>query len=321
MSWIRFLCAAACLVIAATPATAQTFPSKPVRIVVPYPAGGAVDNIVRALTERLRDKWSTIVIENKAGGGTQIGTEFVGRSEPDGHTLLATGMETFSITPFMNPKLSYDPAQFVPVVGIGYSDQLLVVPTGSPFQSVQDVIEAAKKENGALQYGTIGMGGSSHINMVLFEIMAGVKLTPVHYRGGAPLVTDLLGGHVPLAFLSVQLGDQGIKSGKLRPLAFATEKRSPRLPEVPTVDESGVKGFAAVSWYGIFAPAGTPKDVIAKINADVQGVWESVDFQQKVVEPRMLGTIKGSSEDFAAFVAAESAKWKKVVEQAELKVN
>jgi tripartite-type tricarboxylate transporter receptor subunit TctC len=134
-------------------------------------------------------------------------------------------------------------------------------------------------------------------------------------------VTDLLGGHVPLAFLSVQLGDQGIKSGKLRPLAFATEKRSPRLPEVPTVDESGVKGFAAVSWYGIFAPAGTAKDVIAKINADVQGVWESAEFQQKVVEPRMLGTIKGSSEDFAAFVATESAKWKKVVEQAELKVN
>jgi tripartite-type tricarboxylate transporter receptor subunit TctC len=309
------------LALFGTAASAQTFPSKPVRIVVPYPAGGAVDNIVRALTDRLREKWGTIIIENKAGGGTQIGTEYVGRAEPDGHTLLATGMETFSISPFLYSKLSYNPTSFVPVVGIGYSDQLLLVPTSSPFKSVRDVIEQARKDNGALQYGTVGIGGSSHINMVLFETMAGVKLTPVHYRGGAPLVTDLLGGHVPMAFLSVQLGDQGMKSGRLRPLAFATLKRSPRMPDIPTVDESGVKGFEAISWYGIFAPAGTPKTVLTTINADIQRVWSSAEFQEKVVEPRMLGTIAGSPDEFSGFVAAESAKWRKVVEQANLKVN
>ena len=297
--------------LGATDACPQSFAGKPVRIVVPYPAGGAVDIIVRALTDRLREKWGTIIIENKAGGGTQVGTEYVGRADPDGHTLLATGMETFSISPFMYGKLSYDPAGFVPVVGIGYSDQLLIVTSSSPLTSVQDVITQAKKESGALQYGTVGVGGSSHINMVLFENMAGIKLTPIHYRGGAPLVTDLLGGHVPMAFLSVQLGQQGMSAGKLRPLAFATKVRHPRFPDVPTVDESGVKGFEAVSWYGIFAPAGTPKDVLFKINADVQGVWSSVEFQQNVADPRILGTIAGSPDEFSAFVAAEFDKMEK----------
>ena len=318
---VSIIAAAVLFALSVPDAFAQSFGGKPVRVVVPYPAGGAVDIIVRALTDRLRDKWGTIIIENKAGGGTQLGTEYVGRAEPDGHTLLATGMETFAISPFMYSKLSYDPTGFVPVVGIGYSDQLLIVTSSSPLTSVGDVIAAAKKESGALQYGTVGVGGSSHINMVLFESMAGVKLTPIHYRGGAPLVTDLLGGHVPMAFLSVQLGQQGISAGKLRPLAFATKARHARFPDVPTVDESGVKGFEAVSWYGIFAPAGTPKDVLAKINADVQAVWSSAEFQQNVVDPRILGTIAGSPEEFAAFVAAESAKWKKVVEQANLKIN
>lgn len=319
---IRRLCLAAGVFLSLmAPASAETFPNKLVRVVVPYPAGGAVDIIVRALTERLRAKWGTIIVENKGGAGTQIGTRYVGDAEPDGHIMLATGMETFSISPFINPKLSYDPAAFVPVVAIGYSDQLLMVPSSSPFKSVADLLAAAKKEPGALRYGTVGLGGSSHINMVLFETLAGVKMTPVHYRGGAPLVTDLLGGHIPMAFLSVQLGHGGMQAGQLRALAFATKKRSPRFPDIPTVEESGVKGFEAVSWYGIFVPAGTPKPVIDKINADVQEVFASAEFREKVVEPRMLGQIEGSADRFAEFVKAESAKWKKLVRDADLKVE
>ena len=157
--------------------------------------------------------------------------------------------------------------------------------------------------------------------MVLFETLAGIKLTPVHYRGGAPLVTDLLGGHVPMAFLSVQLGQQGMQAGKLRPLAFATKQRSAKFPDVPTIDESGVKGFEAVSWYGIFVTAGTPKSVVDTINRDVQGVFASAEFKKTVLEPRMLGQIEGSAEQFAGFVKAESAKWKRVVETAKLKIN
>lgn len=315
-----FVLAAAWLALTGA-ATAQTFPTKPVHIVVPYPAGGAVDNIVRALVDRLRDKWGTIIVENKSGGGTQIGTDAVARAEADGHTMLATGMETFSISPFIHSKLSYDPAGFVPVSALGYSDQLLIVPAASPFKSVADVIAAAKKEPGALQYGTVGIGGSSHINMVLFETMADIKLTPVHYRGGAPLVTDLLGGHVPMAFLSVHLGSQGMQAGRLRALAFATKTRSPRFPDIPTVDESGVKGFEAVSWYGMFVRKDTPKPIIDAINADIQAVFKSDEFKAKVLEPRMLGQIEGSAETFAAFVTAESDKWRAVVEKAKLKIE
>lgn len=319
---MRFLCLlAGALLTIAGPALAQTFPTKPVRIVVPYPPGGAVDNIVRAMAERLREKWGVIVVENKSGAGTQIGTRYVALSEPDGHTMLATGMETFSISPFIYSKLSYDPDGFVPVTAMGYSDQLLLVPSSSPFKSVADILAAARKEPGALQYGTVGTGGSSHINMVLFETLAGIKMTPVHYRGGAPLVTDLLGGHIPMAFLSVQLGHGGMQAGQLRALAFATRKRSPRFPDIPTIEESGVKGFEAVSWYGIFVPKGSPKAVIDKINADVQEVFASAEFREKVVEPRMLGQIEGSADRFAEFVKAESEKWKKVAADANLKAD
>jgi len=230
-------------------------------------------------------------------------------------------METFSISPFLYAKLSYDPAAFVPVTGMGYSDQLLLVPSSSPFRSVQDIITRAKAENGGLQYGTVGIGGSSHINMVLFEQMAGVKLTPVHYRGGAPLVTDLLGGHIPMAFLSVQLGAEGIQSGHIRAVAFATKQRSARFPEVPTVQESGVPGFEAISWYGIFAPKGTPPETVRRINEDVQAIFVDPEFQRVILEPRMLSRLTGAPDEFQRFVDAEARKWRGVIERAGLSVH
>jgi tripartite-type tricarboxylate transporter receptor subunit TctC len=316
------LCAAA-LMCAASLAQAQGFPSKPVRIVVPYPAGGSVDIVTRAVTQRLNAIWGQpIVIENKAGGGTQIGAEAVAKSAPDGYTLFATGMETFAITPFMHAKLSYDPDKdFTPVSGLGLSNQFLVVPVSSELKSVRDLIAQAKTKPGELQYGTIGLGGSSHINMVLFESMAGVKLTPIHFRGGAPLVTDLLGGHVPMSFLSGALVDQGIKAGKLRPIAIASKQRLPQYPDVPTVDEAGVPGFEAVSWYGLWAPSGTPREVVARINADVQTVFADKEFREKFLEPNFLGSITGNPDTFTAFIKAEAGKWSKVIRDAGIKVD
>ena len=316
------LCAAA-LVCGTSFAQAQGFPAKPVRIVVPYPAGGSVDIVTRAVTQRLSIAWAQpIVIENKAGGGTQIGAEAVAKSAPDGYTLFATGMETFAITPFMHAKLSYDPDKdFTPVSGLGLSNQFLVVPATSDLKSVRDLIAHAKAKPGDLQYGTIGLGGSSHINMVLFESMAGVKLTPIHFRGGAPLVTDLLGGHVPMSFLSGALVDQGIKAGKLRPIAIASKQRLPQYPDVPTVAESGVPGFEAVSWYGLWAPSGTPREVVAQINGDVQKVFADADFREKFLEPNFLGSITGNPDQFAAYIKAEAGKWSKVIKDANIKVD
>jgi tripartite-type tricarboxylate transporter receptor subunit TctC len=302
--------------------TRKPYPSKSVRIVVAYPAGGATDNIIRALTQRLGQTWGPqIVIENKAGGGTQIAAEAVAKSAPDGHTLLATGMETFAISPFMYRKLSYEAKEFTPVSGLAYSNQMLVVPAASALKTVGEMIASAKEQQGALQYGTIGVGGSSHINMVLFESMTGVKLTPVHYRGGAPVVTDLLGGHVPMSFLSVQLVDQGIKSGRLRAIGVGSKHRLPQYPDVPTIDESGVPGFEAVSWFGLWAPSATPREVVARINADVQKVFADPEFREKFLGPSLLNAITGSADEFAEYIRLESVKWSKVIKDANIKVD
>jgi tripartite-type tricarboxylate transporter receptor subunit TctC len=221
----------------------------------------------------------------------------------------------------MYSKLSYDVKDFTPVSGFGASNQLLVVPSSSPIKTLAEMLAQAKAKPGDLQYGTIGLGGSSHINMVLFESMAGVKLTPVHYRGGAPLVTDLLGGHVPMSFLSAQLVDQGIKSGKLRAIAVGSKERLPQYPDVPTVGESGVPGFVAVSWFGLWAPAATPREVVIKINADVQKVFADPEFKEKFLGPSLLGVIAGTPDQFADYIKAEAAKWSKLIKEANLKVN
>ena len=310
------------LSLVATQAQTQTFPSKPVRIVVAYPAGGSVDNISRAVTPRLSTIWDQpVVIENKAGGATGIAAELVAKSAPDGYTLLATGMETFAINPSLMTKLSYNASEFVPVSGYGLSNQILVVPAASPFKTLADVIAAARAKPGELNYATIGLGGSSHINMVLFESMTGLKLTPVHYRGGAPATADLLGGHVPLSFLSSQLVDPGIRSGHIRPIAVASKARLKQHPDVPTVAESGVPGFEAVSWFGVWAPAGTPRDVVARINADIQKVFADPDFRETFLDRAMLDPIAGSPDQFAEFIKAEAAKWSKVVKDANLRVE
>ena len=310
------------LVLGAAAAQAQSFPNRAVRIIVPYPAGGSVDNISRAVAPRLSAIWGQpIVIENRAGGATAIAADMVAKSTPDGYTLFATGMETFAINPYMLSKLSYDVKDFTSVSGYGLSNQILVVPSASPFKSIAELMAHARAKPGELNYATIGLGGSSHINMVLFESMTGLKLTPVHYKGGAPAVTDLLGGHVPSAFLSSQLVDQGIKSGHIRALVVASKARLRQHPDVPTVAESGVPGFEAVSWFGVWAPAGTPRDVVLKINADLQKVFADADFREKFLDRAMLEANTGSPEQFAEFIKAEAAKWSKVVKDANLKVD
>jgi tripartite-type tricarboxylate transporter receptor subunit TctC len=303
-------------------AHAQFYPSTPVQVVVAYPAGGAADLIVRGLASRLTRQWGQqIVIENRGGGGTQIATELVGKSAPNGHTLLATGMETFAISPFLYSKLSYDPKDFVPVSGLTYSNQMLVVPAASSFKSVQDVLAKARQEQGALQYGTIGIGGSSHINMVYLETLTNTKLTAVHYRGGAPMLNDLLGDHIPMGFLSIALVSQAIQQGKLRALAVGSANRLEQFPDVPTIAESGVPGFEAVSWFGLFAPAATPGDVVKRINADVQAEFVNREFRDKFLAPSSLEVIPGDPKEFSAYIDAEAAKWRDVIKAAKLKVE
>ncbi len=229
-------------------AQAQTYPSRQVELIVAYPAGGAADLIARGVAQRLSQMWNQpVVIDNRGGGATQIAANAVAQSPGDGYRLLVTGMETFAISPFLYSKLPYDPvSDFVPVSSFGYSNQMLMVPAASPFKTIGEMLAEARKQNGGLQYGTIGMGGSSHINMVLLETLADVKLTPIHYRGGAPMLNDLLGNQVPMGFLSIALIDQYLKNGMLRTLGVSSTSPLPEFPDVAPIAQT-VPGYEAVS--------------------------------------------------------------------------
>src|SRR4051794_30104158 len=253
----------------ALPAQAQNYPNKPVRIIVAFPAGGATDVITRAVAQRLGEIWNQqIIIENKGGAGTQIGAEYVAKSEPDGYTLLATSEGTFAVNPSLYKKLSYDVKEFTPITGLGIVNQMLVVNPNVPFQSVKDLIAQAKAKPGGINYGTIGVGSSGHLNMEMFQTMAGVKLTPVHYRGGAPVLTDLIGGHVPVGFVSITLTAGPIKAGQLRALGVGASKRVPQLPQGPPLDEARLPRFDAVTRFRPFPPTGPAPENLHKINAD-----------------------------------------------------
>ena len=300
----------------------ESYPTKNVRIVVSYPPGGAADLIVRAVFGKLEATGYHVVVENRSGGATQVAAETVMRSPADGYTLFATGMETFAINPFIYSQLTYDPDNsFEPVSGLAYANQILVVPPESAIKDIPDLIQRAKAASNPLQYGTIGVGGSAHINMILFENLAHVKMEPIHFRGGAPLLTDLMGGHVSMGFLSVTLLYEQIASGRLRALGVGSKKRLAKLPNVPTIDESGVKGYEAVSWFGLFAPKGTPKDIVDKLNTDVQKVFADPSFKKQFLEPSFLEPILGNTTQFTAYIDSEKAKWKQVIKENGFKIN
>lgn len=299
------------------PARSANYPSHPVELIVAYPAGGVADVIARSVAQRLSEMWKqSVIVDNRGGGATQIATNAVAQSPADGYHLLVTGMETFTISPFLYSKLPYDPNEFLPVSSFGYSNQILVVPASSSFDTVSEMLFEARRQNGAMQYGTIGMGGSSHINMVLLESLSGIKLTPIHYRGGAPLLTDLLGGHVPMGFLSTTY----IKDNKLHALGIGSKKRLSEFPELPTIAET-IPGFEAISWFGLFAPKGTPSDIVEMINADVQKIFADSDYRSKFLAPNFLEVLSGNPEEFAAYVKTEANKWGKVIGVSHLQVE
>ncbi len=300
-------------------AQAQSYPAKPVRVVVPLPAGGATDVIARAVTQRLAETWGQqIVIENKGGANTQIGAEAVAKAAPDGYTLLATSEATLAVNPFLYRKLAYEANDLIPVSGLGLITQALVVHPSVPASSVTELVALAKQKPGAFNYGTLGIGSSSHLNTISFETMAGVKLTPVHYRGGAPALTDVIGGHTQVLFISVTLMNQPWKAGQLKALGVGGLRRVPQFPELATIAESGLPGYQAVSWFGLFAPAGTPPDIVRKINADVQRILTDASFQEKFLTPSFFEPILGSVDQFGDYVKAEQAKWSAIIRDAKL---
>ena len=304
-------------------AQAQAFPSKVVKLVVAYAPGGATDVVTRAVAQRLSPMWGQpVVVENKPGANTNIAAGEVAKASADGYTLLSTAETTFAVNPYVYTQLPFDPAKdYVPVTGLGIVNQVLAVNPALPYRSVADVIAAAKAEPGKLNYAAFGPGSSPHLNMEMFLHMAGVQMTPVHYKGGAPALTDVIGGHVPMIILSTTLTAKPYKAGQLRILGVGSKQRLAAFPELPTIAESGLPGYEAVSWFGLFAPAATPREVVGKINADVQRVLTDPDFREKFLAPNYFEPVTGSPSEFAAYVKRESDKWGQVIRAAKITVE
>ena len=317
MSILRFA-----LLLLLTPplaAHAQSYPSKAVRLIVPFAAGGSTDIIGRIVAQKLNEMWGQpVLVDNRAGGSTVIGTEIVAKAPPDGHTLLVTPAP-FTIVPSLMPKLPYDPHKdFEPITLINTTPLVVVVHPGVPAKSIKELIALARSKPGALNYGSSGSGGSNHLAGELFNAMANVKMVHVPYKGNAPALTDLVGGHVDVVFNGLTSALPLVKSGKLRALAVTSLNRSATLAQVPTLDESGLKGFQAVAWNGLTAPARTPKDVVAKINADVLKVIRSPELVEKL-KAEGSDPVGSSVEQYARFLREEIAKWNKVIKAANIK--
>jgi tripartite-type tricarboxylate transporter receptor subunit TctC len=317
----RLALAVLCFTFSQAAAQAQVYPARAVTIVVPYAAGGATDIIARAVAQRLaKALGQPVIIENKAGATTQIGAAFVAKSVPDGYTLLATDGSTFT-NAYLDSRLSYDPAKdFVPVSGMGTIHQALVVNPSFAARSVLDLIRLAKADPGAVNYATLGIGSASHLSMALFESMTGTKLSPIHYKGGAPALTDVIGGHVPVVFLSTTLTAQPAQAGQLRILGVGSSHRVARFPDLPTVAET-VPGYESNVWFGLFAPRGVAKETVARLNAEVQKILADPDFRDAFLAPNDYVPLPGSADQFAQFVQSDTTKWGKVIRDAKLSLE
>jgi tripartite-type tricarboxylate transporter receptor subunit TctC len=314
--------AAVFLAALAPDALAQPYPTKPIRIVVPYAAGGITDILARALGQKLGEALGQqVVVDNRPGANGQVGTEIVAHATPDGYTLMVTADTTFVMLPHLMPRLPYDPlVDFIPVSGLGISPQALVVHPSVPATNVNELIALARAKPGELNYGTFGIGSSGHLNIELMQSLTGTKFTPVHYKGAAPALTDLLGSHIQMMIVSIGLVTQGWQAGQLKVLGFGSEKRIAQYPQVPTIAET-LPGYEAASWYGLAAPAGTPRAIVDRLSAETQRIFAEPAFREKFLAPSMIFSIAGTPEDFAQRIKSDYAKWGKVIKDAGVKVE
>ena len=318
----RCLSVAAALLLAPAGAGAETFASRPITIVVPASPGGVTDMLGRILAKRFTEKFGQAIVENKPGANNQIAAEYVARAAPDGHTLFIGPETTFVVNPSIYPKLNYDPVKdFTPITGLITINQALLVHPSLPVNNVKELLEFARAKPGELNYGTFGIGSSSHLNMELFQSEAGIRLTPVHYRGATPALADVMAGHIQLMFISVGSAVPQARAGKVRMLAVGARQRLDALPDVPTVAESGLPGFEAVSWFGLYGPAGMPTDIVAKINAEVRGVFADPEVRKTFLAPQFFEPLVDTPAELAGLLAAEAKKWGKVIRDAKIKVE
>ena len=313
---LKALLVAGALLAGSLPAWAQPYPNRPLRIVVPFPPGGGTDIGTRIVAQKLQEAWGqAVIVENKPGAAGIVGTELTAKSAPDGYTFMMGNIGTHAINVSLYKKLAYDPVKdFAPVSMVADLPLLLLVHPSVPANSVKELIVLAKSQPGKLNFSSSGAGGSMHVAAELFKSMTGVDMVHIPYKGGAPAVADLLSGQVALSFSTVLETIQHVKAGKVRALAVTNDHRSIALPDLPTIAEAGLPGYQSISWLALFAPAGTPKDIVNKVSAESVRILKLPDVKERLLA-QGAEPIGSTPEQLAATLAADIAKYAKVIRE------
>ena len=313
---LKALLVAGALLAGSLPASAQPYPNRPLRIVVPFPPGGGTDIGTRIVAQKLQEAWGqAVIVENKPGAAGIVGTELTAKSAPDGYTFMMGNIGTHAINVSLYKKLAYDPVRdFAPVSMVADLPLLLLVHPSVPANSVKELIALAKSQPGKLNFSSSGAGGSMHVAAELFKSMTGVDMVHIPYKGGAPAVADLLSGQVALSFSTVLETIQHVKAGKVRALAVTNDHRSIALPDLPTIAEAGLPGYQSISWLALFAPAGTPKDIVNKVSAESVRILKLPDVKERLLA-QGAEPIGSTPEQLATILSADIAKYAKVIRE------
>ena len=316
---LRLICAVV-LAMGVSGALSQSYPAKTVRIIVPFAPAGSTDITARIIAQKLTDAWrQQVIVDNRAGAGGNIGAELVAKAAPDGYTLLLATTGVMAINHRLYKTLPYDALRdFAPVTQIGGLPLILIVHPSLPVKSVKELIALAKAKPGQLSYASSGVGGATHMTAEVFRMLAGVDIVHIPYKGSGQAMVDLISGQVGLAFDQITSSLPHVESGKLRALAVTSARRFASVPNLPTMAEAGVAGYEAVSWNGIAAPAGTPKDIVARIQGEIARVLQLPDIKERFFKDG-IEPVGSTPEQFAAHIRSERAKWEKVVERAGIK--
>lgn len=315
-------CGALLLAVFSQYATSQAYPAKPIRIIVHFPAGGPTDIVGRAVAQKLAEAWGQqTIVDNRPGAGGILGTDLVVRAAPDGYTLLFATSGSMSITPALNSRLPYNPFKdLAPISLVVINPQILVLHPSLPAHSVKELVSLAKTRPGQINYASVGPGSPNHLGMEMLKAMAGIDMLHVPYKGTTPALTDLLAGQVSLMFNSMPSVLPHVTAKKLRGIAVGSGKRSPAAPDIPTVAESGLPGFEYVTWYGLFAPAATPRDIILKINAEVVRMLAAPELAQRLAS-QGAEPATSSPEQLGKYMLEQHERWKQVIQSAHIRID
>jgi tripartite-type tricarboxylate transporter receptor subunit TctC len=319
--WIAL--AAAVGAVNAAAAQVTDYPVKPITMIVPAAPGGVTDVLGRMLAQRFTQAWGQqVVVENKPGANNQIAAEFVTKSEPDGYTLFIGPETTFVVNPSLYARLPYDASKgFSPICGLVTINHALITNPALPAHNVKDLIALAREKPGQINYGTYGIGSSGHLNMELFQALSGVKFQAVHYKGATPALTDVMAGHIQMMFVSVGSAVPQWKVGAVNLLAVGARERMRLLPDVPTIAESGLPGYEAVSWFGLFGPPGMPAEIVAKISEEVGRTFSDPEIKQDFLDRQYFESIAGTPQELVIRIRSDEPKWRKVIHDAKVRVE